>query len=100
MVRAMSWFTMLGALLGLAAGSFAGLGFVSWYNTPGNTNAVQAAMCPCAENARDASMQLIGTQAGFAIAGVIILNIIGHSIRGRLVRRAAARNVTTTTPAP
>lgn len=87
----MSWFTMLGALIGAVAGTFAGIAFVGWYNTPGSDRALQAAMCPCAENAREAAAQLIQWQAGCAVLGLVVLNFIGHSIRRRWAARAAAK---------
>lgn len=94
MVRAMSWFTMLGAILGAVVGTAGGVYWVSWYNTPGDNHTVQAALCPCAENARAAAETLITWQLSGAIAGLIILNLVGIMMRRKLARRAAARTPT------
>lgn len=96
MVRAMSWFTMLGAIIGAVVGTFGGIYWVSWYNTPGDNHTVQAALCPCAENARSAAEVLVTWQASGAIVGLIILNLIGVAVRRKWARRAAARAASAT----
>jgi MFS family permease len=98
MARAMSWFTMLGVIIGAVVGTFGGVYWVSWYNTPGDNHTAQAALCPCAENARASAETLIGWQIACAVLGLIILNFVGMSVRKRFARRAAARAAAVSPP--
>ena len=97
-MRAMGWFTMLGAILGTVVGTMIGVYWVGFYFSP--ANAAQPALCPCTTNARGAVETLIRFQAGGAVAGLILLNIIGTMVRRSWARRAASRRPATVNAPP
>ncbi len=90
-MRAVTWFTMLGALLGAAVGSIFGYRLALFWFDPGNNTHVQAALCPCLANAQDAIHMFFRSQAIGCIVGVVLFNLIGLLFRRRLQQRAAAR---------
>src|ERR1044072_3211664 len=89
MVRALTWFTMLGAVLGGVVGSFLGYRWALWYFNPGNTQQVQAALCPCLANAQDAIETFFRWQLIGAVIGILVVNFIGLIVRAKLARRVA-----------
>ncbi|MBC7792774.1 MAG: hypothetical protein H7Z43_03625 [Clostridia bacterium] len=88
----MSWFTMLGAIIGAALGTLAGFYGVGWWSSPGYANEASQTQCPCVQHALHTAETLIECQAVGAIIGVVVLNFIGISIRNSFARRAAARS--------
>lgn len=91
MLRALIWFTSLGAVLGGVVGSFLGYRWALWYFNPGNATQVQAALCPCLANAQDAIETFFRWQATGAVVGIVVVNIIGLLIRKKMARRSEAK---------
>lgn len=100
MLRAVSWFTMVGAIVGGAVGSVAGFRWALWYFSPGNSAQVQAALCPCLANAQDAIETFIRSQVIGAVFGVILFNVVGIFVRRNMARRAAIKRAPQTPGVP
>ena len=91
MMRAITWFTMLGAIIGGVVGSIAGYRLALFWFDPGNNSHVQAALCPCLANAQDAINMFLRSQLAGAAIGIVLFNLVGLVFRGKLARRAAAK---------
>jgi hypothetical protein len=98
MLRALIWFTMLGALAGGAVGSIFGYRLALFWFDPGNNTHVQAALCPCLANAQDAIHMFFRSQATGCVVGVVLFNVVGLLFRKKLAQRAAARTAKNTIP--
>lgn len=80
-LKRISVWTLIGAVLGAVVATVVGPGMVAWYNAPGSGTA----LCNCAEIIRSTAdslvhAQLIGAGAGAAV--FLILSIV-LSVRGR-----------------
>lgn len=89
-VKTLWTFTLFGAIVGAIVASFIAPSFISWYHTPGTTQA----MCSCSEIARATTesvvqAQLIGAAIG---AGVSFIAGIFYA-RARSKKQKAKSNV-------
>ncbi len=98
MLRALTWFTMLGAIVGGTIGSISGYRLALFWFDPGNNTHVQAALCPCLANAQDAIHMFLRSQVIGMLIGVVVFNLIGLLFRKKLSERAARRQAKTSQP--
>lgn len=91
MMRALTWFTMVGAIVGGLIGSISGYRLALFWFDPGNNTHVQAALCPCLANAQDAIHMFLRSQVIGGVTGIVLFNLIGLLFRKKLAERAAAK---------
>jgi hypothetical protein len=85
MVNKLIGWLSAGALLGLFIASLVAPSFLGWYNTPGGGQA----MCPCSELTHETTSRLLWSQAYGALAGGIVLLVLGIVVEVRRRKKAA-----------
>jgi hypothetical protein len=77
---------LVGAGAGAVVSTLVAPNVIAWYQTPGTAI---AALCPCADLARQITTQLVHAQLGGAAAGVVVFVLVGALMRSRRRRKLA-----------